>query len=385
LSAFAPAIFYLAMPKPKPNAATKSSTRAASLNTMAFETAKFINPAQVGGIESYTINDGAGRGVRALCVNTGGGLRYRVLADRGMDIDHAFYNQHSLAFLTHKGVTAPTRGLDRGLDWLKSFPGGLLTTCGPFSVGAPSTDGGEELGLHGPHSNSAATIESIVQPDPRSGQPQMSVTGVVRYGSFYNPCVELRRTIASTLGSNAIEIADEFFNAGNEAVPHAWLLHINFGYPLVDGGAELCFDSPRMELTDAPESALRFAKDVNFKRIPEPQERHRGPTSAVAHLFPRPDRTGQATVGIVNRKLGFGVCIQYSVKEFPRCANWQHFGPHEYVTALEPVNGTVNGRAADRAAGLLDSLAAGARKSYRYRIEVVSTKEGIEGLRKLNG
>src|SRR5207247_2981741 len=73
-----------------------------------FDTSKFINPAQVGGIEAYTIADGEGRGARALCVNTGGGLRYRVLVDRGLDIDQAFFNQHSLAFLTHKGVTRPT-------------------------------------------------------------------------------------------------------------------------------------------------------------------------------------------------------------------------------------------------------------------------------------
>src|SRR5256885_10153449 len=98
---------------------------------------RFINPAQLGGIESYVLDDGDGRGVRALCVNTGGGLRYRVLVDRGLDIDQAFFNQHSLAFLTHRGVTPPTRALDRGPDWLKSFPGGLLTSCGPTHIGAP--------------------------------------------------------------------------------------------------------------------------------------------------------------------------------------------------------------------------------------------------------
>ncbi len=135
-----------------------------------FDTTKFINPAQVASIEPYTIDDGPARGVRALCVNTGGGLRYRVLVDRGLDIDQAFFNQHSLAFLTHKGPTAPSRGLDRGLDWLKGFPGGLLTSCGPTNVGAPGTDQGEELGLHGPHSNSAATIESVISPDPRAGE-----------------------------------------------------------------------------------------------------------------------------------------------------------------------------------------------------------------------
>src|SRR4051812_47992692 len=105
------------------------------------DTTKFINAAQVGGIEAYTIADGPGRGVRALCVNAGSGLRYRVLIDRGLDIDQAFFNAHSLAFLTHAGVARPSRAMDRGIEWLKGFPGGLLTSCGPFNIGAPSNDG----------------------------------------------------------------------------------------------------------------------------------------------------------------------------------------------------------------------------------------------------
>ena len=182
-----------------------------------FDLTKFINHAQVGGIERYTFDDGEARGTRALLVNTGGGLRYRVLVDRGLDIDQAFHNQHSLTFLSHKGVTKPTRALDRGLDWLKGFPVGLLTSCGPFNIGAPATDQGEELGLHGPHSNTAATLESVVQPEPHNGQMDMTIVGRVRYGAFYGPCVELKRTIASTLGGNTIRISDDFYNAGNNA------------------------------------------------------------------------------------------------------------------------------------------------------------------------
>src|SRR4051812_35287159 len=103
----------------------------------AFDTRKFINPAQAGGIEDYVLNNGPGRGVRALCVNTGGGLRYRVLVDRGLDIDQASFNQNSLSFLTQKGVVSPDFAYNRGIDWLKSFAGGLLTTCGPFNLGPP--------------------------------------------------------------------------------------------------------------------------------------------------------------------------------------------------------------------------------------------------------
>jgi hypothetical protein len=64
-------------------------------------------------------------------------------------------------------------------------------------------------------------------------------------------------------------------------------------------------------------------------------------------------------------------------KEFRRCVNWQHWGPGEYVTALEPANGTVEGRARDRERGLLDTIPAGGRKVYRYQIEAVTGREGI--------
>jgi hypothetical protein len=352
-----------------------------------FDTNKFINPAQVGGIDAYTIGEGEGRGARALCVNTGGGLRYRVLVDRGLDIDQAFFNQHSLAFLTHKGATRPSRALDEGIDWLKGFPGGLLSSCGPFNIGPPGEDAGQTFGLHGTHSNTPATIESVIQPDPRAGRMEMSITGVVRYGSLFGPSLELRRTIRSTLGGSAIDFNDEFSNPANTDAPHAWLLHINLGYPLVDEGGEFCYDSPKVEPKDAPAGVARFnRKGVHPKRVPGPLDAHRGFNESVAYLFPRPtDRSGRTTVGLVNRKLGIGVAIRYNTKEFSRCVNWQHWGPGEYVTALEPANGTVEGRARDRERGLLDTIPAGGRKTYRYQIEAVTGRDGIEALRALNG
>lgn len=350
-----------------------------------FDTAKFINHHQAGGIESYTMNDGDGRGVRVLNVNTGGGLRYRVLVDRGLDIDHAFLHQHSLSFLTYKGVTAPTRALDKGLDWLKSFPGGLLTSCGPFNIGGPATDDGEEVGLHGPHSNTPATIESIVQPNPHAGEIDMTIVGRVRYGAFYGPCVELRRTITSTLGRNDIRIQDVFTNAGNTAVPHGWLLHINFGYPLCDAGSQFCYHADKVEpLPGSPEAAERFKDGVDYKTMPDVLPSHSGSTSYVGYLYPKPDRNGLATVGIVNPQLNIGVAVRYDTREFGRCVNWQHWGRYEYVTALEPSTGSVEGRDKDRAAGLLQSLKPGKTKSYTYSIEALTTPAQLDALRALN-
>jgi hypothetical protein len=363
----------------------KKAMAKSAANGGGFDTDKFINPSQVGGIDAYAIDEGAGRGVRAMCVNTGGGLRYRVLVDRGLDIDQAFYNQHSLSFLAHKDVTPPTRGLDRGVDWLKSFFGGLLTTCGPFNAGGPSNDAGAELGLHGVHSNTAATIESVLQPDPRRGQKDMIIVGRIRYGAVFGPCVELRRTIRSTLGENVIAFTDEFYNAGNTDAPHAWLLHINFGYPLVDEGAELCFDTPRVDGRRGGNDQQNLKGSPRERICPGPLESHVGTNELFGYIHPRPiDRSGRATVAIVNRKLGAGVAIHYNTKEFPRCGNWQHWGPGEYVTALEPMNCGVEGRHVDRERGWLDSIKPGQRKTYNYQIEVVTGRDRLDGLRRLN-
>jgi hypothetical protein len=351
------------------------------------DTSKFINPQQVGGIESYTFDNGPARNTRALLVNTGGGLRYRILPDRGLDIDQAFFNQHSLTLLAHKGVTPPQAdALRHGLDWLRGFGVGLMTSCGPTNIGGPTTDNGEEVGLHGPHSGTASTIESVVQPNPRMGRMEMSVTAIVRYGAFYGPCIELRRTITSKLGENWIDVRDDFFNAGNEDQPHGWLLHMNFGYPLCDEGSRFCYDAERIEPLPDPAAREWFGRaDASYKRVPAPLKAHHGPNSVVAYLYPRAKSPGgEATVGIVNEKLGFGVAVHYNTHEFPRLANWQHWGEHEYVGALEPTTGGVEGRDKDRERGWLQTLAAGGRRSYHYRVEVVTGQKGLGDLLALN-
>ena len=167
-----------------------------------------------------------------------------------------------------------------------------------------------------------------------SGLEEMAVVGSVKYGSFYGPCVSLRRTIRSPLGGNFIDVTDEFYSAGNQAVPHSWLLHIDFRYPFIDAGAELCFDVERVDPIDDAASQRHFREGNSFRKIPGPQESHRGSSSFVASLYPR-TAGGKITVGIVNRKLSLGVAIHYRKGDF-QVLVWQHWGPGELVCALEP-------------------------------------------------
>lgn len=331
-----------------------------------------INPRQLGGIDAYTIDDGEGRGVRALCVDTGGGLRYRVLVDRGLDIDQAFFNGHSLAFLSHKGVTPPTRALDRGTDWLKGFPGGLITSCGPLNIGGPSEVDGVRYAMHGSHSNTAATIESILQPDPVRGREEMTITATMRHGALYGPALDFRRSITSTLGSNVIRISDEFYNAFNAPCPHAWLLHINFGYPLLAPGTRFCYASTGLKQRDGDAvSKARFAEREPHV-FPEPSDAHRSGEHAFSYLNPAVPADCRVTVGIVNPSLKLGVAVRYDALQFPQCGLWQHFDRGEYVAALEPMNGSVEGRAVDIARGIADTIEPRGIRRYDYELEVLT-------------
>ena len=123
---------------------------------------KISNHVQIGGIETSVIDDGLGRGVRIAWVNTGSGLRYKLVIDRAMDIADAFYNQHSLAWMSHGGITLPDQAVNSGIEWLRTFGGGLLTTCGLTHVGGPEEDEYGLRGLHGRISNLSAEIESCV-------------------------------------------------------------------------------------------------------------------------------------------------------------------------------------------------------------------------------
>ncbi|HMO27009.1 MAG TPA: DUF4432 family protein, partial [Tepidisphaeraceae bacterium] len=58
---------------------------------------------------------------------------------------------------------------------------------------------------------------------------------------------------------------------------------------------------------------------------------------------------------------------------FPRLGCWQHWGPGEYVAALEPMNCGVEGRDKDRARGWLDELAPGESREYAYSFSIETT------------
>jgi len=345
---------------------------------------KVINYAQVGGIETYVLDNSPGKGTRIAWVNTGSGFRYKVVIDRGLDIADAFYNQHSLAWLSHSGVTAPRPDANRGLEWLRSFAGGLLTTCGLTHVGGPESDEFGERGLHGRISNIPARLESIVQPDPIAGKLVMSITAMVNESCVFGPNLELRRTISSTLGEPAIGIHDVVTNLGNAPTPHMILYHCNFGWPLVDEGTDIIWKGKWASRGLDMDNAI-FNGKHNFRKCQKPIESHRGGGEACGFIDVIPDKKGVCTVGLYNRKLGLALAIKYKKKQLPWLANWQHFGPGEYVTALEPGTNPPIGQSKAREQKELIHIAPGKSRTYDMQLTVLTDKKQINRFLKTAG
>ncbi|MEO8762784.1 MAG: aldose 1-epimerase family protein [Ginsengibacter sp.] len=340
-------------------------------------TGKISNHAQLGGIETSIIDNGRGRGTRIAWVNTGTGLRYKIVLDRAMDIADAFYNQYSLAWLSQLGITPPEPFSDKGLDWLRTFGGGLLVTCGLSHVGGPEKDEFGERGLHGLISNLPATIESIIQPDPLSGRLEMSITGVIKQTQIFGPTLELKRTISGTLGTPQIRIHDEIINRGNLYAPHMLLYHCNFGWPLINEGTDIIWEGS-CTLYDEGEVNKIFRRGNNFRKCIKPIDDHNGTGEEIGIIDINADSAGICKCGFYNPGLQLAVSLQFYKKQLPWLTNWQHWGKGEYVTGLEPGTNPPTGQSKAREKGDLIFIAPGDSRMYDLEIGVIHEEDKIQ-------
>jgi len=336
---------------------------------------KICNAMQVGGIETSMLDDGLGSSVRIAWVNTGSGLRYKVVIDRGLDIVDAFYNQHSLVWLSHAGIIAPRPDANRGLEWLYSFTGGLLTTCGLTHIGSPESDENEERGLHGRINNIPASVESIIQPDPLAGKLNMSITAVVKQSRLFGTNLELKRTISSKIGEATVHIHDVVTNRGSLPVPHMLLYHCNFGWPLIDEDVDIIYrgkcKSRGLEMDDE-----LFNSQHNYKKCHKPLEIHKG-REACGFVDVEPDSNGICTIGLNNTKLNMALMMKYNKKNLPWLCNWQHWGFGDYVCALEPGTNPPIGQNKAREIGKLIELAPCESRIYDLELTILTDSNKI--------
>jgi len=299
---------------------------------------------QLGGIKYYEFIDGTSRGVRGIDIKCPSGLDMTILPDRGMDISKFSYYSIPIAWRSAIRETSPLYYDSRGLEWSRTFFGGLITTCGLTYMGFPCTDEGKELGLHGRITNISA--ENVLIDGEWDGNSyKMWAQGKVREADVFGDKLELTRKITTWMDSTRIIVEDCVENIGNSTSPIMLLYHVNIGYPIIDSCSKLleskAFVTPRDEEAE---------KGLNsFNNFSEPVK---GFKEQVYFHDIEADEDGNANIALVNEEFnngkGIGIWLKYNKNNLPYLIQWKQMGIGEYVCGIEPANSYPRGRAIEK-------------------------------------
>lgn len=298
---------------------------------------------QIAGAVRYTYGDGKAKGTDAIEVKTGGGLRFVILPDKGMNIAYTELNGTPFSYISKTGIVSPAHYDET--DFLRSFEGGLLTTCGLTYMGAPCLDEGVSLGAHGRISNTPAFDVSIHQGWDENGEYVIEVSGKVRESSMFGDNLVLKRTIKAYLGENKIYLHDEVENAGFNKSPLMVLYHFNFGYPLLSEKSLLKTNCENLRPRDADASV---GVD-DCEKFSPPIEGYK------EQVFYR-NSVKDSYAQLINPDLGASVKLEFSAEQLPYFVEWKQVGEQDYVVGLEPATNPPDGRAKVRADGELNFL-----------------------------
>lgn len=317
---------------------------------------------QVAGVRLIELGDGVERGVRAADVTTGGGLEFTVLLDRGMDIGAASYKGLPLAWVSPAGFAHPAHFEPEGLGWLRTFGGGLMTGCGLTNVGSPGEDEGEPLGQHGRLSHLPARHVGSGQ-EWEMDECSFWVDGELRQARLFGENLCLTRRIETQLGQNRISIHDTVENMGDSSTPLMLLYHINLGFPLLDSSCRL--EAPSHNVL--PRDKVAEPGIGEWMRFQEPTTGYR--EQVFLHDLPA-DADGWASIRLVNPTLRLWLRVRFQKESLPNLVQWKQMGQGAYVLGLEPSNCGVEGRAKDRARGVLQFLEPDESREFEVEIEV---------------
>lgn len=330
--------------------------------------------AQVAGVCPVTLNEGPEAGARALQFRTGV-LSFTVLADRCMDIGQVEVGGIPLAFVSPVGHVHPAYFDPTGAEWRRTFGGGLLTTGGLDTAGAPSTDQAAELGLHG-RATSLAARGLTYDADWEGDEYVLHARARLRQVAFGGEHLQLTREISARLGESRFTIHDTVENLGTRPEPHVMLYHFNIGFPLLAEGTVLSVRTSRSESLDGKTRGPRAGRLVAGPAPEAGQE-------IIGHEA-EAGADGRVTVAVLNRAFrggqGLALAIRYAKPELPYLWQWRCFVDRSYVMGIEPSNGDIQGRARTRQDRRLVVLEPGDRRTYHLEVEAVTTRASVARL-----
>jgi Domain of unknown function (DUF4432) len=294
---------------------------------------------------SSVVTNGTAAGCRAIDLRVEGGIDLRLLPDRGLDAGDAWYAGVPLDWRSPVGETGNVAN-----DWMLSFGGGLMVTCGLRNVGVPS----EGHGQHGDYTFQRAHVEAV----ERSGDA-LIVQGTISEVAALGHNLHVARTWRTYAGQGLVQLEDVVTNRGHATEPALQLYHVNLGPRLWAEGASLSIDARATHPRDADAAAFAFAGAWRDAPAVMPD----APERVYEHEV-TPGADGWCSATVTHGQLELEV--RWDTATMPRMWQWVH--PSYGVLGLEPANCSVLGVAHDRAEGRLPELAPGEERRTRLEI-----------------
>jgi len=283
-------------------------------------------------VKRYTLTEGLARGVRCIDVDLGE-LTFTLLEDRCLDIYSVKFKGRQVAWLSKNGVVAPTYYDPDGDGWLKSFSGGLLTTCGLLNVGPPCVFNGRKHGLHGRISNIPAE-QVYVRREKTSEGFRLAIGGTITESGVHGCNYEMRRTIVAETGRASINLHDETINNSDIPQPLMLMYHINFGYPLINPETVLKIRDSGEIIPRAGAAADNLCTWDQF----DPPTAGAAERVYVHRMKQLEDNISHYSLRNRAENPDLGVDVYFSSGTLPFLTLWKNPRPGEYVVGIEPGN-----------------------------------------------
>ena len=268
---------------------------------------KINNLSQIASVSRYKITSGKGQGLNVIDCNNGV-IRFLLNESHALDVMQLYHLGTNVSFLSKNAFVDGVGNFDN------RFEGGMLYTCGFDSVG-----GRDGFVTHGSFHLTPAEVTKI-----ECNEKEIIIEADIRNSALFGKNLLIKRKIYTKVGQATLTVSDELINEGYRPEDYCVLYHVNFGYPMLDEGAEIKGNITK--ITPRTEWAKRNADTALVIEKPLPTKEE---TCYYLEL-------DTPEISLTNKKLGKKCVLKYSGDTLPCFIEWKSMASGDYALGLEP-------------------------------------------------